>query len=526
MDYKGDNRPVSDGERKSGQKFVVVGCGMVGVVLAIELKRRFPECSVTLLEKLTEAEATNGSWVIGLAAPGLKALSNNPVLLEKIKKSGQLSNNIKTSFYMNKRLVRTNTSDHQSENKELNYMLGIDRGATLKVCLSHLKEEYPDVNILFGHRLVQIDESYNILVTKPPLPALKFDILFGADGANSKVRRCCDSISRESHVTPCPQDLLVSRIISTPSEIPGLSHKNGLQFYLSTKPPPGFEAKIKSEYSPMAKGLSNMAMTGTCCYRTDEGKEMMVTDVLMCRDHIKLSRSLFPETQEELDENLKQLGLPKPICENLELGEDSHGRTLLTVKATQYHNDAGNVVILGDAAHATFPSLSGGFQTGLQDVYVLLDCLCKCKTKEEALVEFSKQRVAIGRALVDVSNIIAYSPASVISSAGKSSLMKYFCRFICHGLTCGLVKSPNPMLSSTSDAYRDYLEGKKTTVELADEWEREIVTMNQELEGWKQESKEEHDTWLKGRSVYLYSPVSTRQMKKSGRFSKTSESHV
>jgi len=329
-------------------------------------------------------------------------------------------------------------------------------------------------------------------------------------------------------VTPFTTDMLVKRIVSTPSDMPDQQDR-GLGLYMSSRPLPGFDqAKIKSVYSPIAKNLTNQVITGTCTFKTDEGKEMMLTDVLIIHDHMKLLKPLFPQTQEELEENLKQLGLPKSICEKVELGDDSHGKTLLTVKATRYHNDAGNVVILGDAAHATFPSLSAGYQTGLQDVDVLLGCLYNCKTKKDALVEFSKQRVAIGRALVDISNLITYSPASVLSSAGTSSLMKFVGRFVCHGLTCGLVKAPSPYLSKTSDAYFEYLTGEKTTVELAGEWEREIVQMNRELQGWKQESKEDHDTWLTGRSAYLYNPTpklahgtsikstrwSSRQMKK------------
>ena len=79
------------------------------------------------------------------------------------------------------------------------------------------------------------------------------------------------------------------------------------------------------------------------------------------------------------------------------------------------------------------------------------------------------------RALVDVSNLAAYSPASVLSSAGTSSLMKYVCRFVCHGLTCGLVKSPSPFLSNTSDAYVECVTGEKTTVELSfhQSWQRQ-----------------------------------------------------
>ena len=381
-------------------------------------------------------------------------------------------------------------------------MLGVDRGLTLKVCLSHLREEYPDVDVLFGCRLVKIDEVESTLTTEPPLPFEKFDLLFGADGANSKVRRCCGSLSRESQVTPFPLDVLVRRIISTPSETPDLSPENGIGFYMSTKPAPGLEARIKTEYSPIAKGLTNIVMTGTNLLKTDDGDDMLITDVLIHRDHVKLSQSLFPQTQEELEASLEQLGLPKTICEKLELGEDARGRAIYTVKATRYHNDEGNIVILGDAAHATFPSLSRGYQMGLQDVETLVDCLDISKTRKEALVEFSKQRVPIGRALVDVSNLLAYSPASVVSSAGTSSLMKFLCRFICHGLTCGIAKAPSPMLSSTSDAYYDYLKGKKTTVELADKWAREIVAMNRELDTWSQDRRASLHVKVQRRSMY------------------------
>ena len=49
MNNKDDPSPVAGGETKSGQQFVIVGCGMVGVVLAIEMKRRFPDCSIKLV---------------------------------------------------------------------------------------------------------------------------------------------------------------------------------------------------------------------------------------------------------------------------------------------------------------------------------------------------------------------------------------------------------------------------------------------------------------------------------------------
>eukprot|EP00578_Thalassiosira_sp_NH16_P003977 CAMPEP_0181132540 /NCGR_PEP_ID=MMETSP1071-20121207/31047_1 /TAXON_ID=35127 /ORGANISM="Thalassiosira sp., Strain NH16" /LENGTH=174 /DNA_ID=CAMNT_0023218875 /DNA_START=284 /DNA_END=805 /DNA_ORIENTATION=+ len=174
---------------------------------------------------------------------------------------------------MNKRFVGSNKLDFPGGDEEMNYMIGIDRGIVLKVCLSHLKEEHPDVDILFGHRLVTIDEGKSILMTEPPLPSFKFDLLFGADGGNSKVRRCCDSIHRGSHVTPFTLDLLVKRIVSTPSDMPDQQDR-GMGLYMSGKPLPSFDqAKIKSAYSPIAKNLTNQVIAGTCTFKSDEGKE-------------------------------------------------------------------------------------------------------------------------------------------------------------------------------------------------------------------------------------------------------------
>ena len=118
---------------------------------------------------------------------------------------------------------------------------------------------------------------------------------------------------------------------------------------------------------------------------------MLLTEVLIQRDHINLSRSLYPQTQDELEENLKQLGVPTSICEQLELPVDSRERVLYTVKATQYHNDSGNVAIIGDSAHATYYSLGGGLNSGLDDVTCIIDCLCKHgKLKKTALIEYSE----------------------------------------------------------------------------------------------------------------------------------------
>lgn len=467
-------------KEESNKNFVVVGCGMVGVVLAIELKRRLPGSAVTLVEKRTEAEALDGSWMIGLAMPGIKALSRNPALLETVKKSGcETSEAVTQSLYVNGLLIRKYTPPTIPEGFS---RVGLDRGINLKACLSHLRDEYPDVDIHFGCKLVNVNEEEGTITTEPPLPLKKFDMLFGADGAHSSVRRCCSSIARGASVVPFPQDLLMRRIILNPLEDDLSDFPKDLRVYVSTKPPPGPEATVTTKYSSKAKPLTNTAMVYSGTFKADGESTMHITDVFFLRDHVKLSRSPFPQTQEELEENMKQLGMPQGIHDKLKLGETNRERVIYTVKATQYHNDAGNVAILGDAAHATFPSLGAGYNTGLQDVETLVDLLCENKgSKLDVLAAYSKQRVPVGRALVDVSNLLAYNPSQLASTAGSVSMLRAGCRLLGSCLTCGLFGLP----AMFSNALFEYQTGEKTTVELADEWKRDIAVMNREMKMWE-----------------------------------------
>lgn len=467
--------------QETSKNYVVVGCGMVGVVLAIELKRRLPECTVTLVDKRTEAEVLDGSWMIGLGMPGLEALSKNEALLELVTKSGaEASEPVTQRIYANGSLIRKSKPPPKPDDFR---QLGIDRSLYLKACILHLRDEYPDVAIHFGCKLVDINEEEGTFTTEPSLPVKEFDMLFGADGALSYVREHCSSLARGTSLVPFCQDLLQRRIVSDPmkDDISDFDTKS-LAIYLSSKSPPGLDATIRTKYSSKAKPITNMAMAYSGTFETEGGRNVVITDLLFMRDHVKLERSTFPETQEELEENMEQLGLPQGIRDKLNLGESNRPRVVYTVKATQYHNDVGNVAILGDAAHATFFSLGAGYNTGLQDVEKLVDLLCENKgSKLDILTAYSKQRVPIGNALVDMSNLFAYNPASIGSTAGSWSLVKSACRLLGGCVFCGICCVP-PTLSNI---LFDYQYGQKDMVELADEWESDIATMNQEMEMWR-----------------------------------------
>ncbi len=68
-----------------------------------------------------------------------------------------------------------------------------------------------------------------------------------------------------------------------------------------------------------------------------------------------------------------------------------------------YHSTDINVVIMGDAAHATSPSIGMGMNTALRDASVLYQLLQQHKDSfEEVLPTFSQERVKEGNSLTDL----------------------------------------------------------------------------------------------------------------------------
>merc|ERR1712003_146733 len=65
-----------------------------------------------------------------------------------------------------------------------------------------------------------------------------------------------------------------------------------------------------------------------------------------------------------------------------------------------YHSLKAGVVIMGDAAHATSPSIGMGMNTALRDAQVFSELLEETKNNfEQALPAFSKARVSEGNSL-------------------------------------------------------------------------------------------------------------------------------
>jgi len=70
------------------------------------------------------------------------------------------------------------------------------------------------------------------------------------------------------------------------------------------------------------------------------------------------------------------------------------------------HFAFGNIVLIGDAAHATTPNMGQGACQGIEDAIVLADELAKHKTTQEAFLANEKRRLARTRDITNTSWVL------------------------------------------------------------------------------------------------------------------------
>lgn len=101
--------------------------------------------------------------------------------------------------------------------------------------------------------------------------------------------------------------------------------------------------------------------------------------------------------------------------------------------------DAGSVLLMGDAAHATSPNLGIGMNISLQDAQVLSELMQQLDGDlTKVLPRYSQLRVKQGIALTDLSMCaILLDPAQQWWSEARMGL-----RSLAHKLTCGYVTKP------------------------------------------------------------------------------------
>lgn len=353
-----------------GKSIAIVGSGLVGTVLAIALKQQGH--NVFVYEKgddIRTIDFSGRSINLALSERGWKML-NRVGLEEKIRQFG---------IPMYQRAIH-----HIAKEEKQPYGIhgeaiwAVSRGGLNKKLVEWAEEL--GVQFVFNTPIWSVDTKKGVLYTSEQeyqeWKALAHDVIFGADGAYSKVRSSLQRRSRfeyqQSYLPIAYKELVI------PAKKEGGFALNENSFH------------IWPRKDFMLIALPNMDGSFTCTLFMPYTGEVSFDSIQSEEAVIAFFQTHFPDAL-QLMPDLVALYTTNPV------------NSLVTTTCFPWvHKD--KVALIGDAAHAVVPFYGQGLNAGLEDVYVLLDCLADDPGDwEQALDTYQHARKVNADAIAELS---------------------------------------------------------------------------------------------------------------------------
>lgn len=275
---------------------------------------------------------------------------------------------------------------HDIEGNESYFPYSIDHQAIHSISRSELNETLvdladalPNVNFNFDHSCEYVDTDQGVvrLTHEGETISVQGDLIVGADGAGSAVRRTLMGKPRF--------DFSQKFIDSGYKEVHIPAAEDG-------SPQLNIDAlHIWPRREFMLMGLANTdnGFTGTVFapFTGEYGLDQLKTG----KDGLRYFEKYFKDAI--------------PLIPNLEeQWENNPTSALACIRCNPYHWNH-NIMLIGDAAHATVPFYGEGMNGSLEDVRVFLELLDEHgdENMQKVLEIYTEQRVPAGNALVDLS---------------------------------------------------------------------------------------------------------------------------
>jgi kynurenine 3-monooxygenase len=375
---------------------VVVGAGPAGLLATLQFLERNAKRSGNVQYKVTLVDASSNygvlsdedmrahhrSWMIGLASHGLNAIrkSGVPDLYDKYVSKVGIKLKCANIFLGSKQIFN---EVEQTEEKGEGYI--VDRNfivASLARCLTEQYGDSPLLDMKYDTKVLFVDaEQRRVLVRSEEAEEyVPYDLLIGCDGFRSAVRECLVRTHKEfeCHVSDIfqyfkathirrPKAIADQTMVLLPNCLPymqgiALPEQGGL-INLSMGVP-------RNNFDKMPDGIKSDDPKVVAEYMRQNFKAFELEDYdEFAREWIKMKR--WARTGQ--------------------------------VHCNTYHSAEHSIVIMGDAAHATSPSIGMGMNTALADVSVFHQLLDAHKDDlAKVLPAFSDERVKEGNALTDL----------------------------------------------------------------------------------------------------------------------------
>jgi anthraniloyl-CoA monooxygenase len=317
---------------QSGLRIVIVGCGPAGLYFAILMKRLNPANQITILER--DGPNDTFGWGIVFSDQTFSYLKNSdPESHAEIMKAGEVWDNVDVVHKGRRVTIRGNRFS------------GIARLTFLKI----LQKRCEDLGV---------DMKFNTNVTDlSELP--EFDLLIGADGANSFVRRTHSQFFQ-----------------------PNLDWRKNKYIWLGT--------------NQLFDGLTltfRQNEAGLFIAHSYRFSKTTSTFIVECGEEVWRSAGLEQRSGEETCRYLAEV-----------FSDDLGGHSLMSNNFVKWlnfllvrnrHWSHNNVVLLGDALHTAHFSIGSGTKLALEDSIALAKCFEDGSDVPDALSEFERVRKPI-----------------------------------------------------------------------------------------------------------------------------------
>ncbi|KAG2736360.1 hypothetical protein G9P44_000450 [Scheffersomyces stipitis] len=338
----------------------IVGAGLVGCLAALAFAAK--GYSVTLFELRPDPKTVDASER-NLRSINL-AVSNRGIRALKYVDDAMADRILEHIIPMKGRMIHDTTGTKQES--QLYGLFGesinsIDRGF-LNDCLLTEMRHSDDINVLFNHKLVQLDhlmrEDDTPTMTfvdtrdnKAEPKTFEFDYIVGADGAHSQFRyqmqRSMRMDFQQKYI-----DMQYLELYIPPNTLEGATSKFSID--------PN-HLHIWPRHNFMLIALANKDGSFTSTFFSPWS---VIESIKSAQEWVVFFKKNFPDAYKLMgDDHL------------ISVYESNPRGTLMQVTAYPYHNPTGRAIIIGDAAHSMVPFYGQGMNCGFEDVRVLMELI-------------------------------------------------------------------------------------------------------------------------------------------------------